>query len=102
METSDNQLIRQVLAGDNSAFAVLIERYKVQIYNLMYRYSGSREEAADLTQDVFCKLFEKLDRYREQKSFFSWLYVLALNHARDWCRKRTRHKYKDEEIFHEP
>ncbi len=45
----------------------------------MYRYSGSADDAADMTQDVFCRVFEKLERYQTQKSFFAWLYTLALN-----------------------
>ncbi len=89
MEISDNTLIKKIRAGDRDSFAVIVERYKTQIYSLMYRYSGSVEDAADMTQDVFCRSFEQLESYREQKSFFAWLYTLALNYARDWSRKRS-------------
>lgn len=88
MELSDNQLIKLIRAGDSGSFAVLVERYQVRIFNLMYRFSQSVEEATDLTQDVFCRAYEKLGRYREQQHFFPWLYTMALNHARDWKRKR--------------
>lgn len=94
MEISDETLIKQILGGDSASFALIVERYKVQIYNLMYRYSSSTDDAADMTQDVFCRVFEKLERYRNQKSFFSWLYTLALNYARDWARKRSTHERK--------
>ena len=89
MEISDDTLINNILGGDNDSFAVIVERYKIQVYNLMYRYSGSAEDAADMAQDVFCRAFERLGQYRNQKSFFAWLYTLALNYARDWARKRT-------------
>lgn len=92
MDISDETLIDEILAGDIASFAIIVDRYRVQVYNLMYRYSGSAEDAADMTQDVFCRLFEKLKRYRNTKSFFAWLYTLALNYARDWARKKKIRK----------
>lgn len=94
MELPDNQLIKRIRGGDGSLFAVIVERYKVQVFNLMYRYSNSVDEASDLTQDVFCKAYEKLDRYKQKTSFFSWLYTMALNHVRDWSRKQRRSTHK--------
>jgi len=94
MEISDETLIKNIQGGDTDSFAVIVERYKVQIYNLMYRYSNSAEDAADMTQDVFCRIFEKLERYRSQKSFFAWLYTLALNYAKDWARKKNNRERK--------
>lgn len=88
MEPSDSQLIERINRGDDAAFAMLVDRYKVQVFNLMYRTCGCVEEAADMAQEVFCRVYEKLDLYREQRSFFSWLYTLALNQARDWARKK--------------
>ncbi len=89
MEISDETLIKNIRGGDTESFALIVERYKVQVYNLMYRYSTSAEDAADMTQDVFCRVFERLERYRSQKSFFAWLYTLALNYAKDWSRKKS-------------
>jgi RNA polymerase sigma-70 factor (ECF subfamily) len=60
----------------------------------MYRYCGSTEVAADMTQDVFCRVFEKLENYQEKNSFFSWVYTLALNYARDWNKKQRNRKIK--------
>jgi len=88
MELPDNELIRRIKGGDSNSFATLVERYKKPIFNLMYRYSNSVDDAADMTQDIFCRVFEKLDLYREQRKFFSWLYTLALNYARDWRKKQ--------------
>ena len=89
MEISDDTLVSMVRQGENEAFAYIVERYKIQIYNLMYRYSNSKEDAADMTQEVFCRAFERLNRYQMRNQFFSWLYTLALNHARDWTKKRN-------------
>ncbi len=90
MEQSDEAIVNQVLQGDMQAYEILICRYQNQIYNLMYRCSHSPEDAADLTQDVFCKTFEKLKHFQKKRSFFSWLYTLAMNHAKDWLRKQKR------------
>lgn len=92
MELPDDHLIDNIRRGDREFFAVIVERYKLQVYNLMLRYSGSAEDAADMTQEVFCRAFERLGQYRKQHSFFAWLYTLALNYARDWARKRSRRK----------
>ncbi len=101
MEISDQTLITKIRGGDIDSFAIIVERYKVQVYNLMYRYSGSSEDAADMTQDVFCRIFEKLDLYRSQKTFFAWLYTLALNYAKDWARKNQNRKRKFDRYAHE-
>ena len=89
METSDETLVTEVLEGNTDAFATIVDRYKIQIYNLMYRYSYKSEDAADMTQEVFGRAFERLNRYRNTNRFFSWLYTLALNHAKDWQRKKN-------------
>jgi len=89
MEISDQTLVAEVLDGNTGAFAHIVERYKVQIYNLMYRFSATPDDAADMAQEVFCRAFERLDQYQERSQFFSWLYTLALNHARDWQRKKN-------------
>jgi RNA polymerase sigma-70 factor (ECF subfamily) len=104
MELPDDILINNIRTGDSDSFAVIVERYKLQVYNLMYRYSGSAEDAADMTQDVFCRVFERLGQYKKQKSFFAWLYTLALNFARDWARKnntrmQTLDSYSSEKLL---
>ena len=89
MTCSDNRLIERIEAGEKDCFAHLIERYQVRIFNLMYRYSASVDEAAEMTQEVFCRAYEKLHRYQTRREgFFPWLYTLALNYARDWSRKQ--------------
>ena len=101
MELPDDILINNIRGGDRDSFAVIVERYKLQIYNLMYRYSGSAEDAADMTQDVFCRAFERLGQYKKQKSFFAWLYTMALNFARDWSRKNNTQKQTIDKLARE-
>jgi len=92
MELPDSRLVKRIRDGDRDSFATLVERYKKPVFNLMFRYSDSLDDAADMTQDVFCRIFEKLHLYREKQKFFSWLYTLALNYARDWKRQQCSHE----------
>lgn len=87
MERSDREIVKQVLGGEVELYAVLVERYHRQIFNLMYRFSHHDQDAADLTQDAFLRAYEKLASYRVERSFFSWLYALASNLATDWSRR---------------
>ena len=98
MEISDNYIVEQVRQGDVEAYAELVERYQKCIFNLMYRFSYTKGDAAELTQDVFCKAYEKLNSFQNNRTFFPWLYTLAINHGREWSRKQERKKngpYKD-------
>ena len=88
MEISDNQIVEQVREGASETYSELVRRYQKPVFNLMYRFCQSEHDAAELTQDVFCKAFDKLSSFHNGKSFFPWLYTLAMNHGRDWTRKK--------------
>lgn len=90
MEISDKSIVEQVKKGEVAAYSELVLRYQKPIFNLMFRFSQSTEEAAELTQDIFCTAFEKLSTFNHEKKFFPWLYTLAMNHGRDWKRKNRR------------
>lgn len=89
MEKSDNTLIQQIKDGEAEVFAELVQRYNRPVYNLMFRFCRSHEEAGELTQEVFCRAYEKLADFGGDK-FFSWLYTLAFNYGRDWQRNTRR------------
>lgn len=101
MTLSDKKLVSQTLQGDQDAYAQLVDRYKKQIYNLMYRHTNSADDAAEMTQDIFCKAYERLNTYQHEKSFFSWLYTMALNMTRDRKRKQNYHYERMNQISHE-
>ena len=90
MEISDNEIVTQIKQGDTEAYSELVQRYQKPVFNLMYRFSQSKTDAAELTQDVFCKAFEKLPNFQDGRNFFSWLYTLAMNHGRDFVRQQER------------
>ena len=86
---TDQTLVRKVIQGETQLFAEIVERYQRPVYNLMYRYCRSEQEAADLSQDVFLRTFDRLASYNQNKSFFPWLYALAVNRANDWYRNNS-------------
>jgi RNA polymerase sigma-70 factor (ECF subfamily) len=88
-ERDDERTVTRVLQGDTEAFGVLVRRYQKPIFNLMYRATGSMEDAADLAQEAFTRAYDKLVSYRSERKFFAWLYTIALNVARD-CRRSNR------------
>lgn len=92
MSLSDLDLIVSILEGDKDMFAELVGRYQRPVYNLLRRYTGNSEEAEDLAQEVFVRIYDKLWTFRDDQQFFPWLYAIAVNRARDWCRRRARQR----------
>jgi RNA polymerase sigma-70 factor (ECF subfamily) len=81
-------LIEQLRRQEDEAFSFVYERYKTQIYNYLYRLSGSREIADDLTHDTFLSAYESLPRLRADSNIAPWLYRIASNRFRDLLRRR--------------
>lgn len=89
-DETDDQLIRRHLAGDRSAFGVLVERHQRRVYNLAYRMLGRPEDAADATQDAFVTAMRKLEGFRGASSFTTWMHRVTVNLCYDALRKRSR------------
>jgi RNA polymerase sigma-70 factor (ECF subfamily) len=86
----DQELLNRCLAGEDSAWEALLSAHTRRIYNLCYRFTGRVEEAEDVTQEVFIKIFQTLKSYdAAQGSFSTWLNRVARNHLVDHYR-RTR------------
>jgi RNA polymerase sigma-70 factor (ECF subfamily) len=83
----DATLMRRWQAGDPAAFAALVERWQTPVARFLARLAGP--DAADLCQETFLRLLRSADRYREQGSFSTWLFQVALNVARDAGRRRA-------------
>ena len=76
---SERELVRRGQAGDNDAFARLVERNQTAIYNLLLRMTRDREEAVDLTQETFLRAWRSLAGFRAEAKFSTWLYRIAYN-----------------------
>jgi len=84
----DAALIERSKTGDAQAFRVLFEKHQGWVYGLAYHMVGSREEAADLTQEVFVRVFRALPTLRAGAAFVTWLRQIAVNLCRDYLKKR--------------
>lgn len=98
MEARDDvHHIEEVLNGNTSAFAVLVERYQDMVYTISMKVLQNREDAEEVAQDAFVKAFRKLDTFRKESRFSTWLYRIAFNEA----ISRTRLKKLPEVEFNE-
>ena len=88
LDPTDEALVRSILSGDRDRFEVLVERYQTRLVNYLYRMVRNLEEAHDLTQEVFIRVYQALDRYDSQYRFSTWLFRVAQNAAIDVIRKR--------------
>lgn len=87
---ADRELLEAVLAGDQTAYRGLVEKYQGRVYSMVYGMVRNREDARDITQDAFVKAYRNLAGFRLESSFYTWLYRIAMNLAIDHTRKRKR------------
>lgn len=85
---TDAELVAAVLEGDEELYGELVQRYQGRLVNYLYRLLRSVQEAEDLAQEVFFKLYQALDRYNPKYKFSTWLFRVAQNAAIDRIRKR--------------
>ena len=90
-EQPDSEIIRLIQSGDDSAFDELMGRYKRPVVNFIFRMLGNADDADDVAQEVFVRVYQKLDTYRPATKFSTWLFALARNAAIDRLRWRARH-----------
>ena len=89
---SDEDLIGNFQAGDVSAFEEIVKRYKDQLVNFAYRFLGDLEEAEDIAQETFLRVFRKKNAYRNVAKFSTWIYTITGNLAKTELRRRKRRK----------
>jgi len=88
----EEELVRRSKQGDEEAFASLVNAYKKRVFHLTYSLTRDQEVADDLAQEVFLKVFLALPKFRERSRFGTWLYQIAVNHTKDFLRKKGRLK----------
>lgn len=89
-------LIEKCKSGDREALGELLGQYQKPVYNAAYRILGNPDDAADVTQAVFLKVFENLDRYDPKYRFFSWIYRIAINESINQNKRGARTQPLDE------
>ncbi|HSP34064.1 MAG TPA: sigma-70 family RNA polymerase sigma factor [Thermoanaerobaculia bacterium] len=85
----DRTLVARILEGDRDRFTELMKRYEKRVINYVYRITHRYEDAHDLTQEIFVKVYLALDRYDPKYQFSTWLFRIAQNSAIDALRKKS-------------
>ncbi len=80
--------IEAIIAGQTGRYRLFVERYQNPVFRVIYKIVNDREEAGELTQDVFVKAYESLKQYNPEYKFFSWIYRMAINRALLHLRNR--------------
>jgi RNA polymerase sigma-70 factor (ECF subfamily) len=86
----DELLVERVQKGDKRAFDLLINKYQHRIISLVGRYVSDPSEAMDVAQEAFIKAYRAIDRFRGESAFYTWLYRIAINTAKNWLVARKR------------
>lgn len=92
-------MVAQAQAGDFDAFGSLISGQKDKIYALARKLTGNDQDAQDIVQDTFLKAIDKIDQFRAESSFGTWLYAIALNQARAFYARMKQHDLRPIEDY---
>ena len=100
-ETSDIELIQLVLAGNQSVYAQLVERYQGFVFTIVLRYVKSREDAEEVAQDIFIKAYRSLADFKGASKFSTWLYTITTTTSLSFLRKKKLevHSLDNEKVF---
>lgn len=90
MSDVDLELVEKVRRGDKDAFAAIVGRYQTTVFNAAYRIVGNAEDAADITQATFIKVFENIASFDPSFRFFSWLYRISVNESLNFRKGRRQ------------
>lgn len=105
MATDDLTLVKRARSGDQRAFKLLIERYQRKVYSVALGMVKDREEAMDVSQEAFVKVYKYLDHFKGDSSFYTWLYRITVNICIDVLRRRAaakgEHVEFDETVQHD-
>src|SRR5690554_3847829 len=86
----DQQLVERVQRGDQAAFDILVKKYQHKIMSLISRYVKQPGDVADVAQEAFIKAYRALPNFRGESAFYTWLYRIAVNTAKNYLVSRSR------------
>ncbi len=89
-QVTDQQLVRRVQKGDKHAFDLLVLKYQHKIFGLVSRYVHDSSEVQDVAQEAFIKAYRAIGRFRGESAFYTWLYRIAINTAKNYLVSRSR------------
>ena len=86
----DKDLVRRIRSGDEEALRLLVERYQDRVFSLVFGIVRDAHEVEDVAQEVFLKVYTRIEAFDERSQFYTWLYRVAVNAAKDHVKKRVR------------
>jgi RNA polymerase sigma-70 factor, ECF subfamily len=89
---SDVELIERALSKENAAWEQLVARFRRRVFHIAYKFTGKHDQAEDLTQEIFLKLWKSLDKFNRDADFSTWLSSVARNYCIDHYRASKREK----------
>ena len=87
---SDEQLVKDIVSGDQQKFKELILRYQSRVYAVALKVSNNQKDAEDISQEVFLQLYRSLENFNMESSFSTWIYRITMNKAIDFKRKQVK------------
>lgn len=86
----DRELVRRVQSGDKTAFDILVRKYQQRVANLISRYVRDSSEVLDVSQEAFIKAYRALPNFRGDSAFYTWMYRIAINTAKNYLVSQSR------------
>jgi RNA polymerase sigma-70 factor (ECF subfamily) len=87
-ELTDTDIIKRILQGEQAIFAILVERYQQYVFTLVLRFTDNREDAEEISQDIFVKAYRSLADFRGESKFSTWLYTVVRTSCITFLRKK--------------
>jgi RNA polymerase sigma-70 factor (ECF subfamily) len=91
LEKSDEMLVKDIKEGQMDSYNELMQRHQKNVYHIAYSFAKSEQGAMDITQNIFLKAYENINRFREESQFKTWLTRISYNEGQNWVRKNKKH-----------
>ncbi len=96
VKTEDAEILRRIREKDEYAFPALVHSYQDRVFNTVFRYTGDRHAAEDMTQEIFMKILGGLGTFQEKSALSTWIYKITVNHCASEARRLSTRKRKAE------
>ena len=95
MDKTNIELIRETMGGNLQSYDTLMTRYQENVYLIAYNFGKTKENALDISQDVFLKVYNKLNTFKENSTFKTWVSKVAYNESVNWSKKNKKFLHQD-------
>ena len=96
-DAEDLAHVEAFIGGDAAAFEFLFDKYREKVYRLAFRFVRNKEDALEVTQEVFLRVYQNIEKFKTNSKFFTWLYRITSNRAIDFVRRRKSQPVKEVE-----